>query len=296
MKKKSRFNRFRDGFLTPWWSRYLLLPALGGGPGAWAAYWFASGDAQTTLWGYHAPAILLAAAVWGGLISAVKSGLDNTAAYSVRELLKARDELLRLVGYVRGIVAVKSERFHNGVSQLRDPIDAGVAFRTITQPDVQMRAIMDGVQRFFVDASDDPIEERVRVLLMRWDEATGCMAPFSIYFPQAEPPRVSHGAFCDNTTVAGLARVENRFVIVEDVSTDARFRKFTNGRTTSGSMFAYPVYDDLTRKVVLVINVVSSVPKRFKEADRDALEIPMQVFADRLLLENRLLVLKARVV
>jgi hypothetical protein len=293
MKKKSWFYRFRDGFLTPWWSRYLIVPGLGSGPGVWASYWFAAGN--TTLYGYHAPVILLATAIWAGLISAVKSGLDNTAAYSVRQLLKARNELSYLVGLVRGIVAVKSRRFFERGRELRDPVSATEAFMTITQPELQMREIMRGVHNFFTDQSDDPVVERVRVLLMRWDERAGCMEAFNIYFPEAEPPRVPAGAFCDNSTVAGLANEKNDFVIVEDIATDGKFRKFPRGRTIAGSMIAYPVYDDLHRKVVTVINVVSNVPKRFKETERDALEIPMQVFAERLLLENRLLELKERV-
>ncbi len=60
-------------------------------------------------------------------------------------------------------------------------------------------------------------------------------------------------------------------------------------------MFAYPVWDDFDKKVVFVINVVSSIIQRFNESERDLLTIPMQVFAERLLLENRLRELKGRV-
>jgi hypothetical protein len=291
VKKKSRFYRFRDRFLTPWWSRYLVVPGLASGPATWAAYWFAIG--KKDLHGHTAPSVFLAVAIWAFFISALKSILDDTAAFSVRQLVKSRDELLYLIAHVRGIVAVKSNRFHNSGHDLRDPVEPGDAFMKITQPEIQTREIMRAVHGFFIEQSDDPLEEHVRVLLMRWNEQAGQM-DYSVHFPDAEPPRVPAGAFCDKSTVAGLAREENQFVIVEDVSRDDRFRKL-QGRTKEGSMCAYPVYDDLRRKTVLVINVVSSIPKRFKEADRDALEIPMQMFADRLLLENRLLELKERV-
>jgi hypothetical protein len=60
-------------------------------------------------------------------------------------------------------------------------------------------------------------------------------------------------------------------------------------------MFAYPVWDDFDQKVVFVINVVSSIIHRFNETERDLLTIPMQAFAEGLLLENRLRELKGRV-
>src|SRR5207247_2570088 len=101
-------------------------------------------------------------------------------------------------------------------------------------------------------------------------------------------------AFRDMTTIAGRSYLTNDIVISEDIANDPNYAKL--GDREGGSMFAYPIYDDFRKEVALVVNVVSNKVRRFRIAERESLELPMQVFADRLLLENRLRKIKLSVV
>ncbi len=55
-------------------------------------------------------------------------------------------------------------------------------------------------------------------------------------------------------------------------------------------MFAYPVIDGLLNRVVYVVNVVASEAGRFRDipADREKIEKTMEIFGERMVLENRL--------
>lgn len=288
MKKNSWFYRFRDRVLVPWWSRYALVPALTGGPGIFVAYWFGSG--KTNLHGFSEPVVVLIVGIWAIVMTQVKSAFNDLAKYSMRELLKSRDALVHIVAHVRAIVFTKSSRFHEPFGESTS-IDPGEAFLKITQPELQIKEIVRRVQMFFADALKD---EDVRVLLMRWNPKMRHMV-FVEHFPLETPPLAPEAAFYDTTTAAGLAKEGGTMVIVEDIATDQRFKQIGIGRTKKGSMVAYPVLDDLRHEMVLVINVVSNEPHSFKEADRESLDLWLQVFSDRLLLENRLVELKARV-
>ena len=123
------------------------------------------------------------------------------------------------------------------------------------------------------------------VSLMRWNDGGGHLE-FIDYFPDADPPRSPATGFRDSHTIAGSAYFGRDLVVCEDVMKDPRFQAFSHRE--DGSLFSYPIVDDLKGRVVLVVNVFSTRVRRFRRSDKDAINIPMEVFADRLILENRL--------
>jgi hypothetical protein len=289
MKRGGLLERFRDKLLVPWWSRYLVIPAIESAPAAFAALWFALGNKN--LLGYSAPWVMFAAAIWGGGIAAARSALSELAAFSVSQLVNERNRLLRLLGFVRAVVTFKSRRFHEQHQRLdENPTDAGAVFLAITQPEAQIREIVRACHDFF-KAEARP-HEQIKVSVMEWDDIRQHLR-FMNYYPDGDAPAVPENAFRDATTLAGRAYFNNEIVISEDILSDRRYLAF--GDHDGGSMVAYPVYDDQRQKVVLVVNTVSSRIKRFRMKDSEAMKIPMQVFGDRLLLEYRLMRLKKHV-
>jgi hypothetical protein len=290
MSLYERFQRFRDTFLTPWWARFFVIPAIEGGPTALAGLWFAWEKSHTHLFGFPPAAVFFAAGGWQFLCGAGRSALNDYAGVFVGRLVKEKDTLIRLIGRVRLIVGVKSTRFHEGATTV-SLVDAAKVFLTITQPELQIKEIVRHTRDFF--AGDGEPNERIRVSLMEWDDVRKHLV-FLAWYPDAEPPRALPQAFRDTTTVAGKAYLTSDLVISEDMANDPNYAKL--GDREGGSMFSYPICDDFLNQVALVVNVVSNKVRRFRSANKESLELPMQVFADRLLLENRLRKIKLRVI
>lgn len=293
MKKDGVFQRFRDRCLTPWWSRYLLVPAIAALPAAVAAVWF--GVHKDKLEPYclkgQEPWVYFGASIWAGGMSAVKSALNDVSARAVSELVRDRESLLRLIGHVRMIVGFKSRRFHDALQKPNGPRTPESAFLEITHPDWQTNKIVQAIYSFF-SAESRPSQERVAVSLMRWNDMASHLE-FVEFFPDADHPRAAPQYFCDNSTVAGRAYFTNELVICENVETNPQFRALPNREC--GSMFSYPVEDLADHKVIFIVNVISTKIGRFREAGRESILIPMEVFSDRLILEDRLYRIRRRV-
>jgi hypothetical protein len=281
MTRESAFQWLSEHVLGLWWVRYLLIPAIQAGPAAIIVLDIGLG--AHVIWGFEAPYAVLCASVWSGLSCALIAGFDRMIAIPVERLKRERDELLRLIGYVRTIVGFKSHRFHETASSLSDPVNPIAAFFTITQPDAQIREIIRAVHDFFA-ANSEPAEA-IKVSLMEWEDNGRCLA-FLTYFPDSQRPKSRPDAFKDASTIAGKAYFHNNIVVSESLSQDESYQHF--GPKDSGSMFAYPIYDADESRVALIVNVVSDKVNRFRKRDSDVLKIPMQVFGERLLLEYRL--------
>ena len=233
-------------------------------------------------------AAVLIAGVIGGLIAA----LVDSGSERITDLLIEQRQLLRLVGHVRVIVGAKSRRFADALRKLVAPVDAGAAFLTITHPEEQIKEIVRNTYDYFYHSPETADDEDIAVTLMRWNDsgrylqfADGTLQPKDRELPKLNLATIAR--------LPGRAFHTREMVISEDLASDSRYKKLSD--ISTGSMFSYPMWDDLDQKVAFVINVVSSMIKRFEEQDREALDIPMRVFGERLLLEHRLLELRGRV-
>ncbi|HVA82275.1 MAG TPA: GAF domain-containing protein [Candidatus Binataceae bacterium] len=253
MKRGGLLERFRDKFLIPWWSRYLAFPIVESAPAAFATLWFGLGNSK--LYGYSAPLVFLATALWAGAVAAGRSALSEYAAFSVSQLVHERNRLLRLLGLVRAVVAFKSRRFHDHSEKVdQSIIDPGQVFLAITQPEAQIREILRATHDFFL--AETEVGETIHVSIMEWDEQKGHLR-FINYYPDGDSPRAPESAFHDATTIAGQAYFNNKMLISENLREDPNYQPL--GDPADGSMLAYPVYDDRRHKVVLVANVRSRV-------------------------------------
>jgi hypothetical protein len=282
--------------LVPWWSRYILVPLISAAPGAFGVIWFGiHKNAESAYWLQgQEPWVLGAAALWAAVLSGAKSWANDLAQYTVTELKASRDELTVLLGIVRSVVTAKSRRFHEALAVVgADPHD-GQVFRTITQPQDQIRKLVGAIYNYFRETAKEG--EQIKVSLMEWEPTKDHMI-FVDYFPDGDAPKTPENVFSDTTSAAGRALMDKRVVAIGNTKSDERYLKLhPQSKSFEGSMFAYPVEDDLAHQVIYVVNVISNRPGRFSEPDDPSITIPMEVFADRLVLENRLVRLKRRAV
>lgn len=291
MKRGGKFEWFRDKFLVPAWSRYVVVPFIGALPGALLTWWFKHNEGNTedyALKGWEATCTL-AGLGWAGIVTALRSSADEYARTTVDELVKGRAQVVKLLGIVRSIVGEKAQRFNDTAHRRSKWTSGHYAFLEITQPLKQMHHIVESICLFFrEDAEEDT--EGLTVSLMRWSDKRGQLE-FCDHYPPHSKPHLKPHHFADSTTAAGKAFMRRTIVIVEDVDKSTEFKKIT--QTEKGSMFAYPVINRFDDRVVFVVNVCCERVGRFKVSDAEVLTKPMQVFADRLLLEDELLTIRS---
>lgn len=296
--KSSRFVTWlQDHVLNRRDVKYVLVPLVQNGPLAVTALWIALGhprfwaDPKGKFDGYNSAWLVLFATALGGLISAGHSTLTDQRTETISGLLAEQRQLLRLVGYVRVIVTAKSRRFAEALKRLPPRIEPGTAFLTITRPDEQIKEIVRNAYDYFRNSVETQPDEAIAVSLMCWNDNERHL-DFMECFPHESRPKTSPTEFGDTSTIAGRAFHGREMVISSDISIDSRYKRLSD--QPNGSMFSYPIWDEFTLKVAGVINVVSSEVQRFQEEDRGALDIPMRVFGERLLLELRLVELRGR--
>ncbi len=280
--------------LTARWFRFGAIPIAAGLPPLLGALWYGIHQGQIPpyrLKGYQ-PWVMAAAAVWAGGLTILKSYLDDIAKDVIKTLETAQQDLAHLLQSVRLVVGAKSKRFYDSLRSLaRDP-DPGRTFLEITRPDLQIKQLIGAVREFFQIKVDPNSVQRVKLSLMKPD---GPDLVIEAWETDADVPNSRHERFRDNT-LAGRAFHSRHLIISENVATDDRYHHFT-ARKDQGSMFAYPVVDNLMDRVVYVVNVTTSKIGQFRDTptDREKIETAMEIYAERIVLENRLAEIKGQI-
>lgn len=280
-------------WLTARLFRYIFMPVAAGLPAALAAFWFHYHDGSTEEYWLRDYQVWVFAAVgvWGFTLSVLKSYLNDIGQATIETLIRGQEELAHLFNFVRIVVGAKSRRFYDALAKLPEDPDPGKTFFTITRPDLQIRQLVQSVHGFYgIDVH--PTEEQINVSLMRWN---GVGLEVIEWFPDGKAPRIDPQQFSDAQSLAGLAYQTRQLVVSENVETDSRYKRLN--ATDQGSMFSYPVIDDLLNQVIFVVNVVSTKPGRFGDTERShrSIRTAMDIFAERMVLENRLATIKERV-
>ena len=278
-------------WLTTRWFRFIAMPALAALPSGTAAFWFGwHHDLKSEyLLKQYEPVVFAATALWAFCISALKSYLNDFAKTTIESLERAQEDLAHLFNYVRIVVGAKSRRFCEALQSLPDQPDPGKTFFEITRPDKQLEELVRAIHGYF-QIEANPSAEKIKVSLMNWN---GAHLAFRDWYPDADSPRAEATRFNDTQTLAGLAFHTKQLVISEDLEKDDRYQHF-GGRDT-GSLFSYPVVDDQIGEVVFVVNVMSTKIGRFKTQDIKRIRTAMDIFAERMILENRLERIKQQV-
>jgi len=286
-------------WLTARWFRYALMPIAAGLPSGAAALWFAlhAGVKDEYYLRDYQPEIFAITGTWALLLSILKSYLTDFAKTTIEtlentiiDLKRGQEELVHLFNFVRIVVGAKSKRFFDVSRNLTPESNPGETFFRITRPDLQIKQLIESIHGFY-RVNADPTEERIRVSLMRPD---GGQLVFTQWFPDGDTPSSLMERF-DGTTLAGLAFLTKQIVISESVEADVRYRHF-GARRDQGSMFSYPLIDAQLGEVIYVANVTSTKIGRFADTpkQRAKIESTMEIFAERIILENRLALIKER--
>ncbi len=287
-------------WLTARWFRFIVMPIAAGLPSGVAALWFALHEGVKT--GYslrdYQPEIFALTGAWALLLSITKSYLTDfakatieTLENTIEDLKRGQEELVHLFNFVRMVVGAKSRRFFEALQNLPNEPNPGETFFQITRPDLQIKQLIESIHGFY-RINANPTEERIRVSLMRPD---GGALIFTQWFPDGDTPRSLRERF-DGTTLAGLAFLTRQIVISENLETDDRYRHF-DARRDQGSMFSYPLIDAQLGEVIYVANVTSTKIGRFTDTakQREKIGSTMEIFAERIILENRLALIKQRI-
>ena len=170
--------------------------------------------------------------------------------------------------------------------------DPEKTFFEITRPDLQIKQLIGAVRDYFQLKVDPNSGHRVKLSLMKPDSADLIITDWA---PDADAPNSLNERFRGNT-LAGRAFYTRELIISENIAEDDRYHHF-GAKKDQGSMFAYPVVDNLLDRVVYLINVTTSQLEKFKDTpkERDKIQKAMEIYAERIVLENRLDELKTKI-
>jgi hypothetical protein len=269
------------------------MPLAAGLPSGLAALWFQfhTGSKEAYWLRDYEPSVLALVGIWAFGMSVLKSYLNDFGKATIETLVKGQENLAHLFNFVRIVVGAKSRRFHDALAKLPENPDPGRTFFEITQPQLQIRQLVQSVHGYYgIDIH--PTEEQISVSLMRRIDV-GLEA--IEWFPEGKAPRVDPSQFSDGQTLAGLAYHTKQLIVSESIEDDERYKR-VNG-VDRGSMFSYPVIDDLLGRVIFVVNVVSTKVGRFQDTEKEQTSIrtAMDIFAERMVLENRLAIIKEKI-
>jgi hypothetical protein len=273
------------GLVRHSWLRYISIISLYSFPAVAAAGWFGlhrSASERYFLQG-RAPYVFFALGVWSVLLSTITWYLTTLSSRRIDLLNRTQKELLQLLGFLRIVEGAKARTLREYVVRPSDSMDLGHGLFEITRPDLQIRELVKAVRDYF-SITAEPIDDSVWVRLIRVTDDDRMLLEYEAFAPDSERGVSAEENVKDAPTMASAAFHNQKMIISPGSDTDAS-TKDSNG---FGSMFAYPVVDDLTRKIIFVFVVISSRTGRFSYAAEGSTKIVMEVFAQRLVLEDRL--------
>lgn len=201
---------------------------------------------------------------------------------------------IRIFSYIKHIVRKKSARFVEHCASLGDATTAEEVFLAITQPEEQIHYILEQIARFFEHGQEG---HNVVVVLFEPDQRAGHFR-YAFYYPKDSRPSVPEEEFFINGGCPGHARSKNDVIVITSIAEDLRSRNPIylapdNRANKTGSLVCFPLNDTERNCTPYILSVFINREGVFQEADylREILE----PFAQRILLEDRLRVLKQRV-
>ncbi len=251
--------------------------------------------------------VYFAGAVVSAVLAVIYINLDK--GY-VKELQKAATEAdqekqrlglalreqVRIFSHIKDIVHHKSSRFVQVCKKIKagEVLSRAEIFSTITQPDLQIAYIIEQISRFFTHGREG---RSVNVVLFAPDYAARHFG-YPFYYPTDQRPSIPEGQFGLDSGVPGAALRRNDIVVVadvkEDLAKDAPTYFVTNNSSVprNGSVLCMPLRDSERDEVPYVLSIFINEPGVFE--DKDYLREVIEPFAQRILLEDRLRLLRQK--
>jgi hypothetical protein len=198
------------------------------------------------------------------------------------------------------IVGKKFERFGTHLKQFaaRRDVSATEAFRTITQPDDQIRELVEGIWKYFeLTKSDADVDIRVALARMGQEH----IEAFECFYPADPGPRSSVESLQSPESGFSTAKRTRRIVIVQDIYSEGRKKRgkrFVISRPhledEEGAMLCYPIEERHINAVPYVVSVCASKRGYFRNSEREKYEVILKRFAQRIVLEYCLKYIKEK--
>lgn len=238
-------------------------------------------------------------------INTLKEHLERAASENI-----ILTKLNRFERYVEQLVTEKAKRFLEALNSFKhkQPLSSADVFQTITQPEKQLKELY-AVLRFTFQhtfCSNDLIEYSVLTLIDN-------KLQFNVWSSNNPPKTKGSSEYIKNGGLSegsGFAAVRawktESIVIIEDINADIakaspdRLYKVTEKHDHTqekGSLIALPIFDKELKEsggdgLICVISLTSDRPGSFLNADRPLYQQLLKAFECRIILENRLRLLK----
>jgi len=165
------------------------------------------------------------------------------------------------------------------------------AFKTITQPRVQMHHLIEGIYKII--SLDVPQPKELKITLAKMEH--GLIAEYAYFLPSGNHPTPAAELRHLDSTFSTACRDE-RMVIVEDLKEEGKKevdRKYRPaGPHDKGSLICLPVPHGPKVEYPYVISIKHPKPRVFTEAFRDRYNEILLPFAKRIAMEHSLLLIR----
>ncbi len=277
-----------------------LIPAAGPALLAWAKH---PGAEPTRLaeWfnGYLKDhSVLAQTLLWTSVIAVIL----NFVVARLREVLKERNKLSErqagvLMEMFDEVVGIKVRRFGESARRIRDSItkvEVNDAFAEITQPKLQMCQLVRGIYGYF--SAEVLPGETLQVLLVRMENNEP--AEVAECIPSNTYPKTPMKDLKGKYSAMHRAARDNSMLIIPDIEAEVgrkskkRYAPGGPGSSNTGSILCFPVRHHELDENPYVISVRVTAVNALKPADRARYELVLKRFADRLVIEHSLAVIK----
>ncbi len=220
---------------------------------------------------------------------AVKALWAFVEKYSNPERALVLDDVLLLLEAVRTVVGEKLDRFTAEAKKAkRNPTSSGEIFASITQPEVQIRALVKAAHAIF-NALD--VSTTFRVGLLKVDG--GRPSDWVAYFPNGKVARTTAEALQAPTSTVMRAIKKKTTIVVDDIQKELvkaskNDRNYIRGASGDdpGSQLCYPIIDTVTREVCYVLTIAGGKAGSLKASRQPIYEWLIEQLATRIQLEH----------
>lgn len=242
---------------------------------------------------YQAWVIILAFVIYG-LISVFYSYIKSIAEYTPPPPPDlSKQHAISIIQTLEIVVQAKYKRF---IDTLKTNISSQDIFKTITQPNLQKDVIIQALKSHLELQFQNSL---IKVGLMRVENKS-CVN-WENYLPATIGPKTEIHILNSKTSCIKRCIESKTLIIVEDTFRETKkpsaTKNYIKGKTPdneSGSQICYPILHPLTNEVIYVIAVSCNKSQSFKQIDLEFYKWLLGVFAQRLLVEISLDILKQK--